>query len=167
MLATLLIVFREVLEAGLIVGIVLAATKGVPGGEPLGCLSACVAGLAGACIVAAFAGEIGALFAGSGQELFNACILILAVGMLTWHNVWMASHGREIAQEMKEVGAAVASGEKASLWRLPLFAAWPSCARAPRSSSSSTESSPPAERRARHDPRRHPRGSRRRRRFRR
>ena len=30
MLATLLIVFREVLEAGLIVGIVLAATKGIP-----------------------------------------------------------------------------------------------------------------------------------------
>jgi len=30
MLATLLIVFREVIEAGLIVGIVLAATRGVP-----------------------------------------------------------------------------------------------------------------------------------------
>ena len=30
MFATLLIVFREVTEAGLIVGIVLAATKGVP-----------------------------------------------------------------------------------------------------------------------------------------
>jgi hypothetical protein len=30
MLATLLIVFREVIEAGLIVGIVLAASKGVP-----------------------------------------------------------------------------------------------------------------------------------------
>ncbi len=31
MLASLLIVFREVIEAGLIVGIVLAATRGVPG----------------------------------------------------------------------------------------------------------------------------------------
>ena len=31
MLASLLIVFREVIEAGLIVGIVLAATKGVAG----------------------------------------------------------------------------------------------------------------------------------------
>ena len=25
--------------------------------------------------------------------------------MLTWHNVWMASHGRAIAQEMREVGS--------------------------------------------------------------
>jgi high-affinity iron transporter len=31
MLATLVIVFREVIEAGLVIGIVLAATKGVPG----------------------------------------------------------------------------------------------------------------------------------------
>src|SRR5262249_39720124 len=111
MLATLLIVFREILEAGLIVGIVLAATKGVPG-SGVWVAFGVVAGLAGACIVSAFASEIGEFVAGSGQELFNACILILAVGMLTWHNVWMASHGREIAQHMKKVGAEVASGER-------------------------------------------------------
>src|SRR5690606_9341013 len=35
-----------------------------------------------------------------------------AVVMLTWHNVWMASHGREIAQQMRDVGAAVASGRR-------------------------------------------------------
>jgi high-affinity iron transporter len=111
MLATLLIVFREVLEAGLIVGIVLAATKGVPG-RGVWIAFGVVAGVAGACMVAAFAGEIGALFQGSGQELFNAGVLIVAVGMLAWHNVWMASHGREIAQEMKKVGSEVASGER-------------------------------------------------------
>ena len=44
-------------------------------------------GIAGACLVAAFADQIAPLFAGSGQELFNASILFLAVGMLTWHNV--------------------------------------------------------------------------------
>jgi high-affinity iron transporter len=111
MLATLLIVFREVLEAGLIVGIVLAATKRVPG-RGVWIAFGVVAGVAGACMVAAFAGEIGALFQGSGQELFNAGVLIVAVGMLAWHNVWMASHGREIAQEMKKVGSEVASGER-------------------------------------------------------
>jgi high-affinity iron transporter len=109
MLATLLIVFREVIEAGLIVGIVLAATNGVPR-RGLWVSYGVIAGVAGACLVAAFASEIGALFQGSGQELFNASILLLAVGMLTWHNVWMASHGRAIAQEMCEVGRAVASG---------------------------------------------------------
>ena len=111
MLATLLIVFREVIEAGLIVGIVLAATKGVPQRD-LWVGYGVVAGVAGACLVAAFASEIGELFQGSGQELFNAGILLLAVSMLTWHNIWMASHGRAMAQEMRQVGAAVVAGRR-------------------------------------------------------
>ncbi len=111
MLASLVIVFREVIEAGLIVGIVLAATRSVPrrGRWVVGGI-AC--GTLGACAVAAFAGELGALFNGSGQELFNATILLVAVGMLTWHNGWMASHGRELAREVRAVGSAVAAGDR-------------------------------------------------------
>ena len=111
MLSALLIVFREVIEAGLIVGIVLAATKGVP--RRSGAVSAGVgAGILGACLVAAFAGELAALFEGNGQELFNASILLLAVTMLTWHNVWMASHGREMARELKAAGHEVVTGKR-------------------------------------------------------
>jgi high-affinity iron transporter len=110
-LASLLIVFREVIEAGLIVGIVLAATQGVPR-RALWVAYGVVGGVIGACLVAGFAGEIEQLFQGSGQELFNASILLLAVGMLTWHNVWMASHGREMAREMRAMGAEVAAGQR-------------------------------------------------------
>ena len=111
MLAALVIVFREIIEAGLIVGIVLAATRGVPR-RGLWVGYGVLAGTLGACLVAASAGRIAALFEGQGQELFNAGILILAVGMLAWHNVWMASHGRVMAKEMREVGSAVAAGRK-------------------------------------------------------
>ncbi len=111
MLATLVIVFREAIEAGLIVGIVLAATQSVPR-RGLWVSYGVAGGVLGACVVAAFAGEIASLFAGSGQEIFNASILLLAVCMLTWHNVWMAGHGRAMAQEMKSMGAAVAAGRK-------------------------------------------------------
>ncbi len=44
--------------------------------------------------------------------MFNAAILIIAVGMLAWHNAWMAKHGRELAAEVKSVGQAVASGAR-------------------------------------------------------
>jgi len=71
-----------------------------------------VAGALAACVVAAFAGALSQLFAGMGQELFNAAILAVAVVMLTWHNVWMARHGREMAGEMRAVGQAVADGSK-------------------------------------------------------
>jgi high-affinity iron transporter len=32
--------------------------------------------------------------------------------MLMWHNAWMARHGREIAAEMRQVGAAVSEGSR-------------------------------------------------------
>jgi high-affinity iron transporter len=114
MISALIIVFREVIEAGLIVGIVLAATTGVPHrGRFVGL--GVIAGLLGACLVAAFAGELSNLFQGSGQEVFNAAILLLAVVMLTWHNVWMASHGREMARELKAAGHRVKTGERTLL----------------------------------------------------
>lgn len=111
MLASLLIVFREVIEAGLIVGIVLAATRGVRT-RGWWVSVGIVAGVAGAGVVAAFAGEIANLFQGSGEEIFDASILLFAVVMLTWHNVWMAGHGRAISREMKVVGAQVQAGER-------------------------------------------------------
>jgi high-affinity iron transporter len=111
MLASLVIVFREVIEAGLIVGIVLAATRGVPR-RSWWVSCGIVGGTLGACIVAAFAGELGALFSGSGQEFFNAAILLVAVAMLTWHNAWMAGHGRELAREVRAVGTSVAEGRR-------------------------------------------------------
>ena len=111
MAAALIVVFREVIEAGLIVGIVLAATRGVPGrGFWIGI--GVLTGVAGAGLVAGFAGELASLFQGSGQELFDATILLIAVLMLTWHVVWMSGHGRAMAREMKQVGAAVSAGDR-------------------------------------------------------
>jgi high-affinity iron transporter len=111
MLATLILVFREVMEAGLIVGIVLAAARGAAGRAQW--VSAGVAGgVIGSAIVALFASAISNAFAGSGQELLNAAILGLAVLMLAWHNIWMASHGRELARDMKAVGVAVIEGAR-------------------------------------------------------
>src|SRR5262245_12222653 len=69
-------------------------------------------GVLGACVVAIFAGALSAAFSGSGQELFNAAILGVAVVMLTWHNVWMAQHGRELASRVRAVGEAVVTGSR-------------------------------------------------------
>jgi high-affinity iron transporter len=111
MLGALIIVLREVVEAGLIVGIVLAVTRGIVGrGRWIGL--GVVGGLAGAGVVAIFASAISDAFSGSGQEILNAAVLLLAVVMLAWHNAWMAKHGRELAAEVREVGEAVAHGER-------------------------------------------------------
>ena len=111
MFGTALIVFREVLEAALIVGIVSAATRGIPGrarwiGGGIG------AGIVGSLLVAAGAGLLSQLAQGMGQELFNASILGVAVVMLAWHNIWMSVHGRELAANANRVGADIRSGAK-------------------------------------------------------
>ena len=111
MLATAVLVFREVLEAALIIAVVLGASRGVArrgwwvaGGIGLGVL--------GACLVAIFAASIGEAFSGRGQTLLDAGILLTAVLMLAWHNIWMSGHGRKMATDIKAVGAAVRAGNK-------------------------------------------------------
>jgi len=104
-----IIVFREVLEAALIIGIVMAATRGVAGrarwvGAGIG------GGLTLAALVAVFAGAIANAAEGMGQELFNAGVLFAAVLMLGWHNIWMSQHAKELTQHMNNVGSSVAGG---------------------------------------------------------
>jgi high-affinity iron transporter len=115
MLATAIIVFREVLEAALVIGIVLAASRGVPRrGVWVG--GGVAAGVLGAALVAASADALAAAVNGVGQELFNAAILFTAVAMLGWHNIWMNRHGRELAATAASLGRAVAGGSR------PLYA---------------------------------------------
>lgn len=109
MWAVALLVFREVLEAALIVSVVAAATRGVHrrgwfvgGGIALG--------VSGAVVVALSAGLLASAFSGVGQELFNATVLLAAVLMIGWHVLWMSSHGRELGRQMQALGSAVQRG---------------------------------------------------------
>ena len=111
MLGNLLLVFREVLEAALIISIVAAATRGVAS-RGLWIGAGITLGLVGAAVVAAFAGAIGESMSGMGQEWFNAGVLLAAVVMISWHVVWMARHARELSIQMKAVGTAVSQGSR-------------------------------------------------------
>ena len=115
MLATAIIVFREVLEASLVVGIVLAASRGVQT-RGLWVSAGIGAGVLGAALVAAGADVIASAINGIGQEVFNAAILFTAVAMLGWHNIWMNRHGCELAATAALLGKAVLGGSR------PLYA---------------------------------------------
>jgi high-affinity iron transporter len=109
MFSTAIIVFREVLEAAIIIGIVSAATRDVRG-RKLWLTAGVILGLLGSGLVAASTGLIASLASGVGQELFNAGVLGIAVLMLAWHNVWMASHGAQLASQARNVGASIREG---------------------------------------------------------
>jgi high-affinity iron transporter len=109
MFAAAIIVFRESLEAALIIGIMAAATRGIAM-RSRWIWAGAIAGCVGATLVAAGMEGISDMASGMGQELFNAAILTLAVGMLAWHNIWMASHGREMANQAKNTARAIHEG---------------------------------------------------------
>ncbi len=111
MFVSLIIVFREAMEAGLIVGIVLAATEGVLG-RGRWIAGGIAAGVAGATLVALFAAALSDAFQGAGQEVFTAAILCFAVIMLTWHIAWMSRHASAMAAEMREAGRDVRLGKR-------------------------------------------------------
>ena len=111
MLGNLILVFREVLEAALIISIVAAATRGVPG-RARWILAGIGLGVVGAGVVAGFAGAIGEAMSGMGQEWFNAAVLLAAVAMIGWHVVWMSRHARELTMHMKAVGSDVSHGKR-------------------------------------------------------
>ena len=111
MLASALIVFREVLEAALVVAVILGATKGLKDRRSwIGWGVA--AGVLGAVVVAALMGRISESLSGTGQPIFEAAVLLSAVAMLGWHNVWMARHGKRMTDDLKRLGRDVGVGRK-------------------------------------------------------
>lgn len=104
-----LIIFRETIEAALVISIVAAATRGVSRRTMFIALGVLI-GVVGSGVVAGLTETIANLAEGSGQELFNAAVLGIAVLMLGWHHVWMSSHGAELARDAKRVGTEVREG---------------------------------------------------------
>jgi high-affinity iron transporter len=111
MFAAALIVFRESLEAALFVGIVAAATRGLAARGSW--LSGGVAiGVLGALILAALAPHISGLFDGLGQDVINIVVLSVALSMLLWHCIWVATHSKEMAMDAQRLGRSVQDGER-------------------------------------------------------
>ncbi|HET9817832.1 MAG TPA: FTR1 family protein [Rhodanobacteraceae bacterium] len=109
MLGIALLVFREVLEAALIVTVVAAATRGVPGRRVF--IGGGIAlGVLGASVVALGMGFIQGSLGGIGQEIFEAAVLLTAVVMIGWHVTWMSSHGKQMVQEMRKVTDSIKAG---------------------------------------------------------
>ena len=119
MLATFLIMFREGVEAALIVGIIASYLKQT--GRTylmkavwLGVVLATLLCLAVAIIFQTTSGD----FPQQEQELFASVISFVAVGILTWMVFWMRRAARSIKGELQsQVEAAIQSGDK---WGLAL-----------------------------------------------
>lgn len=113
MLGSAVIVFREVLEAALIIGLIMAVTRGVASRTRL-VMTGIAAGVSGALLLALLSEWIAPLAQGVGQEILNAAILSAAVVMLSWHLVWMKQHAAALTHQIKQLRGRIDSGESSS-----------------------------------------------------
>ena len=111
MIASFIIVLREVFEVALIISIALAASRGLAGSRRA-ILMGCMAGLAGALALAGATDWLSETLEGMGPDVFNAGVLLAAVLMLSWHHIWMQRHGAAMAHELKSVGGEVIAGAR-------------------------------------------------------
>ena len=103
--------FREALEIAIILSVVLAATKGVPG-RALWSWIGIALGLAGSLTIAYFISEISSWAEGLGQEIFSAGILLTAALVIGWTVLWMRAHARHMVGKLKRVGQDIKDGDK-------------------------------------------------------
>jgi high-affinity iron transporter len=110
--AALLITLREGLEAALIISILLAYLRKL--GRPEG-VRPVWGGAALALVLSVAVGAVvfglGAEFAGTGEQLFEGLVSLLAVSLLTWMIFWMRRQGRRLKSELEgRVDSALSAG---------------------------------------------------------
>ncbi len=110
MFQAFIVAFREILEITLVVGVVLAATRGVPKrGHWIGL--GIFLGVMGSALVAAFTESISQFAEGMGQELFNAVVMLTVSLMIGWTAIWMRSHARKMVAGIREKSGKIIEGE--------------------------------------------------------
>lgn len=111
MLQIAIVVFREILEISLILGILTAATKEIPGRSKW-ILSGLGLGIIASLLLALSTDKISESLNGMGQEFFNGLILLAAAAMIGWTVLWMQKHAKSISGELKRLGHSIRDGKK-------------------------------------------------------
>ncbi len=111
MLQILIVVFREVLEIALIVGILTAVTKGIEKRDRY-ILSGLTLGILGAILLALTMDTISSALDGYGQEVFNGLVLISASILISWTVIWMQQHAKSLSGELKNLANSIKTGKK-------------------------------------------------------
>jgi high-affinity iron transporter len=106
-----IVVFREILEVALIIGILTAATKEISGRMKWIIGGLCL-GIATSTLLAFFTDSISDSLNGSGQEFFNGLILLAAALMISWTVLWMQKHSKSLSGELKRLSNSVREGKK-------------------------------------------------------
>jgi len=117
MIETLLVMWRETLEAALIVGVLLTYLGRSGNRAGIGWVWVGAAAAVLAAVACGFASsEAVGLFGPDAQELLQAGVMVLAVGVVSWMVLWMHRHARALHGELhRKADRALATGRLVGL----------------------------------------------------
>jgi high-affinity iron transporter len=103
MLNALIVVWRESLEAMLVIGVLMAWIGRQPDPAPLrrGVWLGVVAGIGLALALGAATFIVQSQFAGESLEIFQLCMVLFAAGLIVQMVLWMHRHGRHMKRELE------------------------------------------------------------------
>lgn len=102
MLQIALVIFREMLEISLILGIVLAAAKPIKGHQAYVAAGA-MCGFVLAALLAFGANKVTTSFGGFGDELLDVAIILLTVVMVSSTAIWVKHTGAKISAKITKI----------------------------------------------------------------
>ena len=104
-----LVLFREVLEISLIIGIIVAATKDIARSSRWVSFGI-MAGVSAAVLLGYSINKITLSINGTGQDIFNLTTLLVAIFMISQTVIWMRKHASTISDNIKQIGMAASEG---------------------------------------------------------
>lgn len=110
MFSAAIILFREVLEMSLVIGVLFAVTAPFPPARRWIYLGASL-GLLGSLLVAVFMDALESSFSGDGEFLFNALLLLAASLTIAWTLVWMHRNVQAMTAKLRRIGTSVVAGD--------------------------------------------------------
>ena len=114
MIASTIIVLREVLEICLVVGIISAALKELRHRNKLLFVGVTIGVIISLCVALSLH-KISNLFDGNGQEILNIIILSAAILCIAWTLFWMNTQGKLLHSKVSSVSKQLVN-EEISMW---------------------------------------------------
>ena len=99
-----IVVFRECVEIALLLGIIMAITKRIENSR-LYIIAGSMLGLIGASLFAFFTQYISISYAGMGDEIFDAAVILVTVALIIWTIVWMKDYESELKLRFGDISS--------------------------------------------------------------
>jgi high-affinity iron transporter len=99
-----LVIFRELLEILLLIGVIAAASSNKIKNFRLYITIGSFIGILGAILLAFLTPHITDMFGGLGQEITNTCIIFITAGLLGTTVIWMQNYSTKVKSEINHIG---------------------------------------------------------------